>query len=374
MHQRTHHIPILAGFEILPNPAYQPTLSKRATETLAEALAQDLSRRLPFDASILLVVGGVVLEPNQLLRPGFLVWQALEHLSKPVIRDHGLHSGVLAIGAHHGTLPDERLNPTIQPLMGQFACIPMLLITTLEDGPAIEAHLESQLFESGSINPPARAALSEHTKLESVHGQLLTRNDLMALQRVQLDAADLSGFWDVIEIALIHGDVTQDISLPGELHACWCAEKKILEIHFLTLDQWLFDDEDLATRIQRYAIWLRAYRTLIALIESHHIPWRVIPSGGAVVDDNEQYLIETSSLPSNRTSKMETLTQQHDPSVGVVAWSWVEDGRLINLYPLTQAAIVRLTKDFAQRGLESKKADSLCYNAELRILMGLPRA
>jgi len=372
MYQKTHHIPILAGFEIKPDPQFRPILDKQAVESIAHALATDLARCLPTESPSLLVVGGVVAEPSQLLQPGLGVWLALEQLSKPVIRDQGLHSGVLAIGAHQGLMPDDRLNLDHGHVTGQFMCVPMLLVTSVEDGPSVEAHLETHLFEFGSINPPARAALSEHANLESIHGQLLTLNDLMALQRVQLDAAGLSGFWDVIEIALLHSEHAHDLKLPGQLTAQWSGSDRMLLIDFLTLDQWLATSTSNLESVSSYLLWLRAYRTLTVLADSHNISWTVTTHPPSVIDESRQCVIETSVVPSEIVNQMANLTQHMDPSIGLVAWSLIEDGRLIHLYPMTVESIKQLQEDFNQRDLSAKTSPTLCYNLDFNALVGLP--
>ncbi len=370
MHQKTHVIPIVAGFEIIPSPDYQPTLDKSAAEAMAHALAADLARQLPPDLETLLVVGGLVVEPNQLLRPHFGTWLALDQLAKPVIRDQGLHSGVLAIGAHQGQLPDERLQPTQYTLMGQFVCIPMLLVVDADQGSAVEAKLEASLFESGSINPPARALLAQHAKLESIHGQLLTRNDLLALQRVQLDSAGLGGFWDVIEAVLLSPDQDQSIPLPAKLQAHWQANAGYLQIEFLTFSQWVKRDGQQASDwALGYGRWLRAYRTTQALVENHGIDWQVKLTHPATLDDRRACVIESSALNHTDRSSLAGLTEHMDPGLGLVAWTLIEDDRMIHLYPIQAQAIGALQRDFFERGIhDTIRVESLCYNDSLEQL------
>lgn len=370
MHQKTHVIPIVAGFEIIPSADYQPTLDKSAAEAMAHALASDLARQLPPDLETLLVVAGLVVEPNQLLRPNFGTWLALDQLAKPVIRDQGLYSGVLAIGAHRGQLPDQRLQPIHYTLMGQFVCIPMLLVIDAEHGIEVEAKLEASLFESGSINPPARALLSQHAHLESVHGQLLTRNDLLALQRVQLDSAGLGGFWDVIEAVLLSPDQDQSIHLPANLQAHWQAKAGCLYIEFLTFSQWVKRHGDkLSDWAVAYGHWLRAYRTTQALIDSHGIQWQVRLTDSATLDDRRACVIESSALNSTDRSSLASLTEHMDPGLGLVAWTLIDDDRMIHLYPIEAQGIAAIRRDFFERGIHDIiRAEGLCYNDSLKQL------
>lgn len=375
MHQKTHHIPILAGFEIQPSPDYQPLLDRAAAQDMAHALAADLARLLPETLDGMLVVGGLVVEPASLLRPGFDAWVALSQLAKPILTEQGLNASVMAIGAHNGQMPDDRLQPKHAQLMGQFVVLPMLLITDDASGPALEKKLEAELFESGSINPPARALLAEHARLDSVHGQLLTRNDLLALQRVQLDTAGLSGFWDVIETLLLDGDNDQDLRLPAGVQAHWKARDRVLAIEFLTFNQWAADrgDEPDQTPLHTgYGLWTRAYRTLLAILESHGIDWVLALQASAVFDEQRACVIESIPTPQEAIDRMAALTEHADPSLGLIAWTWTEPGRLIHLYPIEARAIAAIKKDFLQRPMASiARPGKLCYNDDTLQLTGV---
>jgi len=375
MHQKTHHIPILAGFEIQPSPNYQPVLDRAVAEDMAHALAADLAKCLHEALDGMLVVGGLVVEPASLLRPGFGVWTALSQLAKPVLTEQGLTTSILAIGAHDGQMPDDRLQPHQTQLMGRFVVLPMLLITDVETGPVVEKKLESELFESGSINPPARALLAEHAGLESVHGQLLTRNDLMALQRVQLDTAGLSGFWEVVETLLLDGEKAHDFSLPGDLVAHWQATEKELAIDFLTFNQWASQHANSAEQPaldQAYGVWVRAYRTLLAMIGAHGVAWKLSLQASAAFDEERACVIESIPTPQEAIDGMATLTEHADPRLGLIAWTWTEPGRQIHLYPIEARAIEAIKKDFAQHPLASiAQPRRLCYNEATLELTGV---
>lgn len=381
MHQPTHHIRILAGFEIVPSDDHRRTLERGHAQALADALASDLAKQLPDDGETVLVVGGVVLEPDALLQPNFPIYQALEQLAKPLIRDQGLHSSVLAIGAHQRQMPDDRLQPKQHRLMGQMALIPMVVITDVDRGPGIERDLETQLFESGSINPPARALLAEYAGLDSVHGQLLTVNDLMALQRVQLDAAGLSGFWEVIETILIADDSDHAFELPGGVTAQWHHKDARLLIDFVTFDHWARthaekDPQANDNLAEDYGLWVRGYRTLLALIDNHAIPWGLAVPDTAVLDERHQSVIEPGHPMGNASESPSIagphLTEHVDQTLGLLAWTLVEEGRAHHLYPTTPQAIAPMRQDFDHRQIQRiERSDGLCYNPSTHTLQSL---
>ena len=385
MHQPTHHIRILAGFEIVPTQDHRRTLERGHAQSMAEALAADLAKQLPDDGETVLVVGGVILEPDALLQPTFPVYKALEQLAKPLIRDQGLSSSVMAIGSHSSQMPDDRLQPTRHALLGQMVVIPMVVITDEATGPLIERELEAKLFESGSINPPARAALAEYAGLDSVHGQLLTVNDLMALQRVQLDAAGLSGFWDVLETVLIAGDEDHTFDLPGGVTGHWRNQQTRLIIDFLTFDHWARAEADNTSAsghdpshdlAEGYGLWVRGYRTLLALIDSHNIPWSLSVPDTAVLDERHHSVIEPAHRADGDAHHPPTqgphLTEHVDPTLGLLAWTLIEEGRSHHLYPTTPEAIEPMRGDFEKRHIQHiDRSNGLCYNEATRTLQSL---
>lgn len=341
MSNRLHHIRLLAGLETRSLPGRR-TLDRQQADQLAEHLAADLARAVPQVNSGLLVVAGVLFEPNEVIQPELPVWQALEDLAGRLTSRDDLDPGILAIGAHQQRFPDERLDPPAHSPAGQFLVLPLLLICPDEQATALERALESELFERASIDPPARALLADAIGLDTVHGQLLTLNDLIALQHVQFDSAGLGGFWPLVEHALLESGTTSRMSLPGNLTAKWNADDRRVIIEFSSLDQFQGECED-------YMLWLRAFRSLIALLEAHGIDWAANPSAPVVLDDRGGIMIETAGS----TSQPDSLTVHHHPDLGLVAWTLVEDGRMMNLYPLSPDAAGTIERDLTARELDS---------------------
>ncbi|MFP4207027.1 MAG: hypothetical protein ACLFSC_00085 [Wenzhouxiangella sp.] len=328
-----HDIRLAAGFEIPAGTVAARTLSRAQAEPLAAALAADLARTVPDAAQAMLAVAGAVFEPGQLLRPGFPAWSALADLAAPILRDQGLAPRLLAIGSHQTRLPDRRLSPPAEAFQGQFVVIPMLLIADGELGPELESALERELFERGSIAPPARALLDEALGLDSVHGQLLTAADLLALQHVQMDAAGLGGFWPVVEHAVLAGDEAAGFELAGGLQARWRPADQSLTIDFVPFG--LFDGP-----AADYLLWQRALRTLTALADAHGLTWQPACSTDCEVDGSGR-------LVSHRVGPCagpDRAAEHVDPDAGLIAWSIVEQGQLRHLYPL-DAATARHQRD-----------------------------
>ncbi|RFF29079.1 hypothetical protein [Wenzhouxiangella sediminis] len=340
MNESVHHIRLLAGLEIQPGESPRRTLDRHRAEQLAGHLATDLQRVVPSVDSCMLVLGASLFEPFELMRPGFPAWCALEDLAQSTLRERGFEPRILAIGSHRSQMPHEQLQPPAESPQGQFIALPMTLLCPAEQADSLKEQLEEALFERGSIDPPARALLAEAAGVDTVHGQLLTLADLVALQHVQLDSAGLGGFWPVVEQTLVEGDRDHQHELPAGLTARWDARTRRIELPFTSLDQFDGEPDD-------YALWLRAFRTLTTLLDSHGIAWQAHPAGPVVFDEDYSAMIESTGA----TGHPDGITVHHHPDIGLVAWTVVEDGRMMHIYPLRPESANRVMRDLAARGL-----------------------
>lgn len=358
MTSQPNHIRLLAGIEVAPGSSSTRSLARAECERLADALAADLARLAPDAGSALLIVAGTLLEPGELLRPGFPVWQALDAVARTVPPDPDGAGRVLAIGAHGGRLPDPRLQPPDSPPDGQFLAVPLLLVAETDLAGELKERLEQGLFETGGVHPPARAALNEAAGVESAHVQLLTLADLVALQHVQMDAAGMGAFWPVAEHALLDPEADRHFELPAGLTVDWRDQRA--GIHFLSFDQ--YGDEPDA-----YALWVRAFRSLCALLELHAITWHA--NSELTYDERLNCLIESVGP----TEASNSLTIQQHADCGLLAWTVVEDDRQINLYPLNGQAFARLRDELRDRGLPpGNNPDGVCYDPEVCTLSPAP--
>ncbi len=352
-----HHIRLAVGIEVNPSESGHRVLEKAHCEQMAANLAADLARIEPAVSQGLLVVGGTLLEPAEALQPGLSSWQALIDLSAPVMRQHGVAGNLLAIGAFQGKLPDARLRPPDRKPDGSFLIMPILLALPLETAQAIVDSLEDKLFEQGGVHPPARACLTQATGWTSAHAQLLTATDLIALQHVQMDTAGLGAFWPVVEHALTDEGSNRDFELPGGLTARWQADSQTVIIHFASFEQHGGNPD-------AYALWTRAFRSLSALADNHGVR-RDIESS-LVHDQRLHCLIEACGPCSHRDS----LTEHLHNDCGLVAWTLVDDGHQVNLYPLNGQAIASVRDDLAMRSLPRKRSDQgICYDPSTNKLL-----
>src|SRR5699024_1426773 len=183
-------------------------------------------------------------------------------------------------------------------------------------------------------DPPARALLSEACGVETVHGQLLTLADLIALQHVQLDSVGLGGFWPVVEQILVDDTRAKAHTLPAELEARWEPESASVNITFISFDQY-------AGELSDYTLWLRSLRTLTTLLDTHGVDWRAMAEAPVVFDPDGPSMIESAG-PSQHP---DGITAHRHPDIGLLAWTVVEDGRMMHIYPLRPQAAERIRQD-----------------------------
>lgn len=336
------------------------TLGREDCQRLAAALAEDLARVEPGASKGMLVIGGGLLEPSELLRPGFTAWQALQDLADPVIREQGGLGRILAIGSHQGRLPDARLRPSDHPPQGAILALPVVLIVEPSHADAMSARLEGALMDKGGIQPPARAILAESVGLDTVHGQFLTLADQLALHQIQLDTAGLGAFWPPVEHALLDGEDDAVFKLPAGLDTTWTAVTRSADIDFVSFDQSGNSPAD-------YALWIRAFRSLTALLDNHGIPWRA--SSSLEHDDRRDCLIEDAG-PSHAA---EGLTQQVHPDCGLIAWTVVDQGRQFNYYPLSGRGFQLLNTELRQNPHPARTGqDNIHYDSNTGKLRPTP--
>lgn len=340
MNQDLHHIRLLAGLETYPGWGRQRVLERDDAERLAEYLAADLQRLITGVDQTLLVCAATLLEPHELLRPGFPVWQAMEKAARDRTRQHGFSPSLLSVGAHEARMPDPALQPPTQPIQGQFVAVPISLVCLPEHSAALKQQLEGELFERAGLNPPARALLSEKIGLDSIHAHLLTLADLIAIQHVQLDGAGLGGFWPLVEEALTAGAKAEAFELPAGLTASWSPRDQQMELPFHSPDSFDGTTED-------YVLWLRAFRVATALLDHHGMRWKALPDPALSHHREWQSLVEeagTASLPDGVTLHM-------DAQMGLVALTLVEAGRMQHVFPLHPQAAEKVMAAAEARGL-----------------------
>ena len=193
------------------------TLDRDAADTLAAHVAADLAALLPGVQHARLLLGGALLDPAEVLRPGFPVHAALEELAVRVPRT----AAVVAFGSHDGRMPIATLMPDAALRGSVLRVLPLVLETDAEHAPALGAALESELATRGEAGMLAADGLMRALGARFAHARYLTQADLLALVCVQYEHRGLAPFWQLIEAALLTPDRVEKTLSPRGLHCRW---------------------------------------------------------------------------------------------------------------------------------------------------------
>jgi hypothetical protein len=343
MNDASNHIRLVAGFEIRP-PAgnYRFILERDESRRLGGLVAEDLSQCVPEVTAGHLVTGPALLEPGQIISPGHAPWQAMARVAGlDADPGPGLDAGITSIGAHLGQLAHAPLMPYWSPPRGLFVCLPILLAVEAAELEPLRSKLEQTLFEAGGLRPPAMGTLAEITGLDPVHGQLMTRADLMALLKVQLAGAGLDPFWPPVEHALLEPQRDARLELPGGLVADWNVDAGGWELEFVPLHLAEAGPDE-------YALWLRALRQTTALLESHLVGWRAVSRQARVEIDDQSRWARCDLGPSDHGARGWTIEHQ---DVGLVAYKASINGRYRAYYPLDPGALDELRDTLHAAGI-----------------------
>lgn len=341
MTDRPNHIRLVAGFEIRP-PAddCRFVLERDESARLGELVAEDLSHCVPEVIAGHLVTGPALLEPGQIISPNHSPWQAMARVAG-MDADASPNAGITSIGAHLGQLAHAPLIPYWSPPRGLFVCLPIVLVIAPDHLDPLRSKLEQTLFESGGLRPPAMGTLADITGLDPVHGQLMTRADLMALLKVQLAGAGLDPFWPPVEHALLEPGREARLELPGGLMANWNVAAGGWELEFVP--------RHLAeTNEDEYALWLRALRQTTALLESHLVRWRATSAHTGVEIEDQSRWARCDLGPSDQSGRGWMLEHR---DVGLVAYTATIDGRYLAFYPLDPGALDELRDALRAAGI-----------------------
>lgn len=348
MSESTHPIRLVVGIEIRPPvPGAEFVFDRDAAERIGRALADDLARCVPEVTETRLVTGPALLEPGQVLSPDHSPWSAMQTVAEGQAPQAGGSSsgavdpGLVTLGSVNRRLSHEALGPYRTPPDGLFLCLPILVDAPAPRRETFETAFERTLFDEGGIHPPALAEMAEATRLEPVHGQLMTLTDLAALVKMQLAGAGLDPFWPPVEHALLAASEAADLELPAGLRARWNVEARGWEL-MLEEPADPPDEDD--------ALWLRSFRQTAALLETHLIPWRAAlgerdddgaGESKAELDEESRWVIfdrgADDGVPGFRTLEHQEL--------GLIGYETVEQGRRRLALPLVPEAIDLLIRD-----------------------------
>lgn len=181
-------------------------LERPQAERLAEFLARDLARLLPGVDRLDGVFAAALFDPAELLRPGWPVHAALVNLAEVAPGARG--GRVIAFGAHEGQMPAAELQPDPRLEGGLLRLLPFALIGEPDSVAQVGRAMEERLLDTGMAQAHTALEAQGSFGVALEHARFLSIHDLCALTAAQYQHADLSGYWSLIEAALLqpHGE------------------------------------------------------------------------------------------------------------------------------------------------------------------------
>ena len=290
------------------------TLDRDAADTLAAHVAADLVALLPGVQHARLLLGGTLLDPAEVLRPGFPVHAALEELAVRMPRT----AAVVAFGSHEGRMPIAALMPDAALRGSVLRVLPLVLETGAEHAPALGAALESELAARGEAGTLTADGLMRALGARFAHARYLTQADLLALVCVQYEHRGLAPFWQLIEAALLTPDRVEETLSPRGLRCCWDGRAVRSE----TPAAWMQhrDPADADDAAHAYAGAVFELRQAAALAGAHGL---ALAFDAAEGDAALGYAIETIADPRAELG-VPQLIAHPAPGLGVVAVTAVQ--------------------------------------------------
>jgi len=344
-------------------------LSRDNAELLAGPIADDLRRIMGdeiVDAG--LILPAALYDLTEILRPGLPMVEALLDIYRGSLRGGPFVPQLLALGSSGGRFPESAVAPARRPGSGPLLVIPFALVAPGPQLDPLRSQLEQVLLEKGRAGLPTDRALRQLLGVEPVHLSYATFHDLSALLKVQLEHAEFSGLWQLLEGALYRPDQIERVSL--ETHNQFIGMGGAVWTPWLTYDDWAARQQVSSRDAEAgYVQWTQIQRQYMAGLESHGIEVRVVePKPGLDADDPEVALGvaqahcldgETSWFRETITQKTDagpvsvvSLTEQSSPLLGPIAYTALlqaEDGTLIELshdYPIQESGIRDLQADW----------------------------
>lgn len=306
------HCPAVLALELAPGTrATQLMLDRDAAAALAGEIAADLHRLLPGAEIATLAVAGALYDSAQLLRPGWPVYAALGELAARRPSHEGAQ--IVAFGANEGRMPIMALTPEVPLTSGSLLLVPWLLLGASDAMQALGARMEQEFLIHGEIGIHTADFVMRRLSLRLEHARYLTRHDLCALTRVQLEQAGFGALWELLEVALL---------APGETHEVLSARGRRWHyagqaMHsgspgykdwFVQVGYALAPTE----RAHAYAGWLFELRQYAAGFAAHGLPWRI--DGAA---DTAGYSLERVAEPRPNSGTI-ALFAHEAPGLGIV--------------------------------------------------------
>lgn len=326
-------VPAVLALELAaPVPDAARMLPTEAAALLVDQVAADLVRLVPDVHELGLSFGASLLDPAQVLRPHWPVYDALARLYRAERRARDA-AQLIGHGAAGGRMADAALEPELALGSGTLLLMPWLLVGEPVRARSAAVALDEVLEEQGLAGAGVALALRQALGIELAHARYFTHHDVCALTAIQLEHAGLAAAWPMLEAALFAPAERSDARAASGQPWRYAGGGRI-EAGAAGYRAWLatFAGDVPTTRIgAAFAAWQLEQRRTAALLQAHALPVHWVALGDSDRVLPEQVLLERLGPPSARAH----IVAHVDAELGVVALSAHASGvAFARAYPL----------------------------------------
>jgi len=313
-----------------------------AQQVLAH-LASDLHALFPRHQHFTLSMPGALFDQTQVLRPGWPLFEALDALAQasPVAGP-----SLLGIGARDGRMPHPGLQPDPDISPAPLQLLPLLLAGPADELALVAEQMEHRFLGEGQLSAHSALGLAAAFGIDVVHARFMTLNDLLAMQRLQLEHFGFLPLWELLDAAL--DAQTEPLSVVGQAGQVFEWDGARVRCQFETFDAFARRDPHTAEELpERYAAWTREYRQYLLTLAAHGVPLvQHLPGIDTPLEGN--VLVE--SLPWSPDPDACGVTEQGCAELGVIAITVVDGEQLLNFYPLNPRGLDEMHRQIREAG------------------------
>ncbi len=189
-------------------------------------LATDLEGLLPGFAQCRLATVGALFDQTQVLRPGYPVCTALEHVLASAGDSSAGGPVRISLGAQHNTIALAALQPEDAIPLGIFQLLPMAVSADATRLAELGTAMEDTFLEKGQVSAHTARWLESAFAIKINHARFMTLMDLNAMFRLQLEHFGFLPLWQLLDAAL--NDQEDELAVearkwPGIHLAWWCS-------------------------------------------------------------------------------------------------------------------------------------------------------
>ena len=326
-------------------------LDTPATAQLLAHLTADLDSLFPAAGRCRLSMAGALYDLCQVLRPGFPLYGALGETlahSNPATR-------LVACGAEEGVMPLPALQPESALPAGPMRILPLLLSGKEAHTDELFDAMEHRFLEQGQVSAHSAKGLEAAFGIRAIHARFMTRTDLCAMLRMQLEQVGFLPLWELLDAAL--GNFSDPLEATGQRGVRFNWRQGAVHGYFETFDEWAVNGagSDLPAEppmlADAYAAWTREYRQYLLVLQAHRVPveqFRACDPGASLPGT---YFVESSQM--KLPARPARVTEHSAGDLGTIAVTTIENGRQYNYYPLWPAGLNDLHGHIRDQGLAS---------------------